>query len=321
MPARLPSVRIIIPWFGPWPAWMRFFVESCRWNPTVDWLLVSDAKPPKDLPPNVRTVTTPFEDYRALIASRLGINPAWTDVYKICDIRPAMGLVHHAEIAEYDYWGYGDLDVIYGDIRHFYTPDVLVHDVISPHKHVVAGHFVLLRNTSRLITAFQQIPRWKAHLSSARHKSFDEQIFSRLFLPIRGKRAWRRLVTPYLGGGYFREQFSTSIPRRPLEWIDGSWNFPRRWFWDRGHLTTDRSGEREFLYVHLSHWQSNRWTGEALTPWKDLARLDNVTDEHPTGFVISANGFTSLPGLTSAGSEPPDGARTTAIVSVTGGPR
>ena len=188
----------------------------------MDWLLVSDA-PPNDLPPNVRTVTS-FEDYRALIASRLGINPAWTDVYKICDVKPALGLVHHAEIAEYDYWGYGDLDVIYGDIRRFYTPDVLVHDVISPHKHIVAGHFVLLRNTPRLITAFQQIPRWKAHLSSARHKSFDEQIFSRLFLPIRGKRAWRRLITPFLGGGYFREQFSTDIRRS--KWIDGSGNFP-----------------------------------------------------------------------------------------------
>lgn len=288
----VPSILIIIPWFGPWPEWMRFFIESCRWNPTVDWLLIGDSAPPSDLPPNLRALTMPFEDYRSFIASRLAIEPAWNDAYKICDVRPALGVIHQSETSSYDYWGYGDLDVIYGDIRRFYTPEILTHDVISPHEHIVAGHFVLLHNTLRVNAAFQRIPRWKARLSSARHESFDEQIFSRLFLPIRGKRAWRRLFTPFLGGGYFQEQFSTSLP--PLKWIDGGTDFPQQWFWERGHLTTDRSGDREFLYFHFSHWQSDRWTRGGKAPWRNLARLDNVPEERPTSFVISAAGFTPL---------------------------
>lgn len=303
MAAALPSVLIIIPWFGPWPAWMRFFIKSCRWNPTVDWLLFSDAPPPEDLPPNLRVVTTSFEDYRALAASRLGIKPAWTEAYTLCDLKPTWGFIHPSEIAGYDYWGFGDLDVIYGDLRRFYTPEVLVHDVISAHEHIVSAHFALLRTTPSMVSAFQQIPRWKARLSSAPYEGFDEQMFSRLFLPIRGKRAWRRLITPFLGGGYFREQFSTNLPG--LKWIDGTGNFPGQWFWDRGRLTTDRSGEREFLYLHFSHWQSNRWTGEEMASWKDLARLDNVPEERPTGFAISAKGFTPLPERAPASSGPP----------------
>jgi hypothetical protein len=204
-----------------------------------------------------------------------------------------MGVIHRSEMAGYDYWGYGDLDVIYGDIRRFYTPDVLTHDVISSHTHVLAGHFALLRNSPRIVSAYRQIPRWRARLSSARHESFDEQIFSRLFLPIRGKGAWRRLITPNLGGGYFREQFSTQFGWQT--WIDGSKNYPRQWFWKCGHLTTDRSGEREFLYLHFSNWQSSRWTDDETAPWDRLAQLDNVPDENPTGFVISARGFTPLP--------------------------
>jgi hypothetical protein len=255
-------------------------------------MLVGDAPPPHDLPLNVRTATIELKAYRTLIASRLSIDPAWDSAYKICDVRPALGVVHQHEIAPYDYWGYGDLDVIYGDIRHFYTPDVLIHDVISPHAHIVAGHFVLLRNSPRMNTAFQRIPWWKSYLSSARHESFDEQIFSRLFLPIRGRGAWRRLYTPRLGGAYFEERFSTCIP--PLRWIDGGTDFPRQWFWDRGHLTTDRSGDREFLYFHFSHWQSDRWTRGGKAPWRDLARLDNVPDQRPTGFTISAAGFAPL---------------------------
>src|SRR6516165_8508611 len=42
MAAALASVLILIPWFGPWPPWMRFFIESCRWNSTINWLLIGD---------------------------------------------------------------------------------------------------------------------------------------------------------------------------------------------------------------------------------------------------------------------------------------
>src|ERR1700712_2969887 len=103
MADKLRSIRVFILWFGPWPAWIRLFVESCRWNPTVDWLLIGDAPPPPDLPPNVRIMTTTFDDYRALVALRLGIKPDWADVYKVCDVRPALGIIHPHEIAEYDY--------------------------------------------------------------------------------------------------------------------------------------------------------------------------------------------------------------------------
>ncbi|MGE0224141.1 MAG: DUF6625 family protein [Acetobacteraceae bacterium] len=287
-----PRIKMIILWFGPWPPWMRLFLESCRWNPTVDWLLVGDSPPPADVPPNVRIVTMTFAAYRALAAERLGITPEWTDVYKLCDLKPTLGEVHRDEVAGYDYWGFGDLDVIYGDIRRFYTPELLVHDVISPHDHIVAGHFSLLRTSEAMLTAFKRIPRWKVHLSTDRHRSFDEQIFSRLFLPVRGRNIWRRLVTPFLGGGYFQERHSTNIP--PLRWVDGGPDFPRRWFWERGHLTTDTTGDREFLYLHFSPWQSNRWTTEAVAPWKNLPRLVNLPEGRPTGFTISRDGFTPL---------------------------
>jgi hypothetical protein len=246
-----------------------------------------------------------------------------------------LGFIHEADVAPYDYWGFGDLDVIYGNIRRFYTRQILVHDLVSTHEHIVSGHFALLRTTPRMMTAFKQIPRWKAHLSTARHRHFDERLFSCLFLPWRGSRArlccsiirlsisawWTstengrtydlhslvaRLITPYLGGGYFQERFSTHLSK--LKWVDGSMNFPQQWFWDHGRLTTDRSGDREFLYLHFSHWQSNRWTGQEVAPWKNLRCLDKVPDTRPSAFAIGANGFTPLPHLPPAHS-PPESAR------------
>ncbi len=286
------SILIIVQWFGPWPGWMRCFLESCRANASVNWLLVGDAASPDDLPSNVRLKRISFDEYRALISNKLGIAVQWTDVYKLCDLKPALAAIHDGEVAGYDYWGYCDLDVIFGDIRHFYTPEVLAHDLITTHANVVSGHFTLLRNTPRMVGAFRKVPFWKRLLAVPQHKSFDEQIFSRLFLPIPLKLKWRRLFTPFLGGALCVERHSTNIP--PLAWIDGSANWPKKWFWNRGRLTTDRSGAQEFLYLHFSHWQSNRWTQEAVAPWTKLDRLDQLPPGRIERFTISAMGFRPL---------------------------
>jgi hypothetical protein len=115
-----PSILMILTWFGPWPGWMRLFLESCRWNASVDWLLAGDAPPPDDAPPNVRFLTLSFADWREMAARRLGVPLAWREPYKLCDLKPAYAVIHADIVAPYDHWGFGDLDVIYGDIRRHY---------------------------------------------------------------------------------------------------------------------------------------------------------------------------------------------------------
>lgn len=267
-------------------------MASCRHNPTIDWLVVADAPPPPDAPPNMRFLTLGFEEFRDLFARRLGLKPRWTSPYKISELDPTLAAIFPQEVAPYEYWGYCDLDVIFGDIRRFYTDDVLTKDCITTHAHVVAGHFTLMRNHPRMNFAFRQVPFWRRLLASSEHRSFDEQHLSRLFMPLPWPQKWRRLYTPYLGGAHMREQFSTNLP--PLRWIDGGDDYPSRWFFDEGRLTNDRAGSREFLYLHFSHWQSSRWTG-APAAWSAVPRLVRLDDAAPRAFMISAAGFEPLP--------------------------
>ena len=289
-----PKILVILTWFGVWPGWIRPFMESCRWNPTIDWLIATDCGHLDDLPPNVRLLHTSFADYRALIANRLQIEPLWHEPYKLCDLKPALGFIHSDFAQSYHYVGFGDLDVIYGDIRAIYTSDVLVHDLISSHGHIVAGHFTLLANNPRMTNAFKCIWGWRELLADAAHRSFDEQVFSRLFMPINKRRPWQRLRAPYLGGASLVEQFSTDIA--PIRWVDGSRDYPNEWLWQAGKLTNDRTGDREFLYLHLSHWQSNRWTSEAQAPWQALAHIDQLPAGRPQAFRISRAGICPLAG-------------------------
>jgi hypothetical protein len=292
MPATAPTILVLIPWFGRWPKWLRFFLESCRWNPTIDWLLISDCGTPPDLPPNVGLIDITLEAYRNLISARLGIDAREVSPYKLCDLKPALGAIHSDAVAGYDYWGFGDLDVIYGDIRSIYTPDVLTHDVISTHATTVAGHFALIRNSRRMVNAFRRVRGWRSLLSTAEHRGFDEHHFAHLFTAIDRRRPWQRLRSPYIGGGLLVERYSTAAA--PIAWIDGTFDYPEEWYWREGQLTNNRNPDRGFLYLHFMPWQSNRWTKDSVAPWSTLARLDHLPPERPAAFRISRDGFASL---------------------------
>jgi hypothetical protein len=290
--ARAKRLIVLIPWFGQWPDWMRFFLASCRANPTVDWVLIGDASEREDFPPNVRRLAISLEDYRALVSRKLGIRCLWNEAYKVCDLRPAYGVIHNDLISGYDYWGYGDLDVVYGDIRAIYTDEVLTHDLVSPHAHVVAGHFTLYRNSSRMNEAFRRIFGWRRMLASAEHRSFDEQVFTRLFPRVSGFSCRGLLDRPLGANALFVERHSTNIP--PLAWIDGGSRYPEEWYWRAGRLTNDRAGDRDFLYLHFSNWQSNRWTSETVAPWKTLLTVDRIPGDDLAEFRISREGFTPI---------------------------
>jgi hypothetical protein len=260
----------------------------------VSWLLPSDAPPPAAAPANVTFETQSLIDYRDRIARLLEVPLTWRDPYKICDLKPLLGHIHASQLDGFDYWGFGDIDVIYGNIRAIYTPDVLVHDVISTHDGIVAGHFALVRNTPELRTAFRRVWCWKEAIADHGPRSFDETHFSRLFLPRRQMR-WRdRVRYPHVADGFFQERFSTDL--RPLKWIDGSDRYPERWFFERGRLTAEGAGDREFLYLHFTHWNSKRWSSADEAPWKRLPTIVGcATDPVPPRFMISAAGFQDFP--------------------------
>jgi hypothetical protein len=105
------KIAILIPYFGAWPAWIDFFVESCRANSTIDWILFSDSDPPENQAPNVNHVKCRFEEYKAVLSEALGSDLSAIEPYKICDFRPALGFVHGEMLGSYDFIGTGDLDI------------------------------------------------------------------------------------------------------------------------------------------------------------------------------------------------------------------
>jgi len=261
------SVVILIDYFGAWPGWFPVFLASCRANRTIDWIIKTDCEVPADPPPNVKFVQMAFGDYVAHVSRGLGIdfNPAYA--YKICDVRPMYGELFWDEIKDYDYYGFGDLDVVYGDIRKFYTDEVLSRDVISTHVGMLSGHLSLFRNIEVLRKAYLRIPGWKDHLENPESTRFDEDVYSTLFVKGRCPEADSLAHLDI----HFQEQYTTVF--HPMPWHDGQAEHPDVWYWKNGIVTNNRNIGRDYLYLHLMNFQSMRWTGAACRerhiPWKN----------------------------------------------------
>lgn len=287
-------IVFIIPYFGRWPFWMPLFLKSCRFNPDIQWLLYGDCGEPDELPPNVRYVAISFDAYCRQVSERLGLSFRPERAYKLCDLKPALGFVHEDDIRDFDFWGFSDLDLIYGRLRNYFTAEKLARfDFFSTHERRVSGHLCLMRNNERMRNAFWRIPGFRERLCDQKNHALDEGAFSRIFL-------WRKnfpeplfcfvgLFNPWRRKAVFEELYSTPNAGRP--WIDGTEKFPQAWYWRHGVLTTDNTGERTFPYFHFYGWKKWSWSKENPPSAEIIAGLA-VRDE----WCIDAEGFHELAG-------------------------
>lgn len=169
------TICLVACYFGSWPRYIDLFLESCRRNPTIDLLFFSDCGPLPDAPNNVRVVPTSLDAVRDRIREKLDVEPAIVTPYSLCDFKPTYGVLFDDYLADYDFWGCTDADLIYGDVRSFITEELLAaNDVISARASYLTGFFFLFRNERRLNALYTQSADYERVLQSKRHFSFTE---------------------------------------------------------------------------------------------------------------------------------------------------
>ncbi|MEO8239027.1 MAG: DUF6625 family protein [Flavobacterium sp.] len=295
------SIIIIIDYFGQWPDWFSLFLESCKRNPTINWLFHTDCVFEHYKIENVTFKYTSKEEYIAHVNKKLNTTITWSDSYKLCDLKPMYGAIHEQEIRGYDFYGYGDIDVIYGNIRHFYTPDVLENNVISTHEWCISGHLALFKNTKWMRNAFKRYKGWKNLVENTECQRFDEDLFNTVFKYPKMHSAFfllydilHPLSIKYRQKLYFVEQFTT--PLTPSPWRIGSYYHPEKWFWKNGMLTNINDRHRQCIYLHFMNFVSGRWMDSIYKKdlvWKELNEYVFVSEEQMKnkGLLIDRSGF------------------------------
>lgn len=165
----------IIPYFGRFNNYFQLFLNSCRENPTFNWLIFTDDKSNYDYPENVRVVYTSFDKIVEQFQSKFDFKIALDRPYKLCDFKPTYGYVFEDYLKEYKFWGECDIDTLMGDLGKFLSDDFL--DRFD--KILCLGHLTIYRNTYENNRVFMQPYReelmYKQVFSSPNSFGFDEE--------------------------------------------------------------------------------------------------------------------------------------------------
>ena len=160
-------LAFLIPYLGKWPHWMEFFLESVRANDQVHfWLVGAELPENLSIPPNVFTRPMDVSEIEGRLSKTFSQVVKLQDSHKLCDFRPAYGLAYQDILGEYDYWGYCDIDLLFGNL----DPVLNLLESQQPDifsgwgSHQVVGHFTIMRNADSINQIFYQIDDWEERL-------------------------------------------------------------------------------------------------------------------------------------------------------------
>lgn len=258
-------IALIVTWFGTWPIWFPAFLRSCELNPSIDWFIFTDCPQPQGFhADNVRFLPITIDEFNHLASQKIGRTIKLPNAYKLCDYKPAYGLIFEDYIYDFDFWGHCDVDVIWGNIRKFITEDLLSeYTIISSRRNILSGHFCLYKNKDKINRLFQTFPDYYEVLTDPKYRSLDEVLLSRHLKEARSQ-----------GNS---ETINIHWPRRLVtDWPQLANDFVG-WRWVDGKLF-DIEGNESF-YVHFMKWK------------KTIQTVDFGYSDRPSDFSITPLGM------------------------------
>jgi hypothetical protein len=256
---------VIIPYFGKFGPWFPLYLHSLGSQHTLDLLLVTDARTP-NLPRNAHHLEMTLSDVRHLAQDKLRTEVKLVNVRKLCDLKPAYGMIFCDYIRGYDYWAFGDEDVIYGDLDNLLAHRLQIgSDFIIPSRNFTVGHLTLVRNETRITELVMEDPVYITALASEEHWAYDEW-------------SWARNE----GSGSFTNTIRNAEKRGA---ITVNWGLPKRgdlpwrgrsYTYHRGSIH-DNNGN-EIAYYHWGRFRRKRY--EFPTP-----------EQASSGFAFDRYGF------------------------------
>jgi len=222
--------------------------------------------------------------------------------YKVCDFRPAFGVILGEYLRGYDFWAQADLDICWGRIRHFITDADLEHyDIISAAPYQICGHFTLYRNDSRINNLFRANGEHQRVFQEPTHLGFDEigprmglKAFTSTILELQRRGdvrvAWRQLALERS----ISRTWADSLTQLHGGRIDRTMLFRHqpvtRCYLHAGRvLTIPRN--TEVMYFHFRNWGSN-WSG---VPGSEATTTRRWIQLSPTSATVHSTLFGLLP--------------------------
>lgn len=242
------KIIIIVVYFGTFPEYFNVWLKTCKTNSAIDFLIVTNSKLEKyNLPNNVKIFSCSLADIKNIASNKMGFAVTLDRPYKLCDFKPAYGLLFEEYIKGYDYWGHCDIDLVWGNISGFLEK----FQIYNYDKFSDRGHFTLYRNTYEINRTFmKEIDHISYRKVYTIEKSayFDEDPMNYLFKKL-GKKVFDYCIYSDINLFYYDFRHADH-PSKPH-------NYKKQIFiWENGHIYQyyKKAGnieKQEWLYLHF----------------------------------------------------------------------
>jgi hypothetical protein len=142
----------LVPYFGSFPNYFQLWLDSCGRNKDFNWIILTDCDL-KNLKfyNNTTFINTTINDIERIIKDTIYEESILTTPYKLCDYRPVFWSILDYYQIKYDYWGYCDIDLIFGNLSKFLPDSKLKkYDKIMSN-----GHLTLFNSKKEIKEAYK----------------------------------------------------------------------------------------------------------------------------------------------------------------------
>ena len=174
------SVALVIPYFnggGGMPAYFPYWLKTCGCNKDINFILYTDLCLSRmSVPDNVRVVQSSFEEFKLDLQAVMPFPVEIDTPYKLCDCRPLFGAALEDDLRSFEYWGFCDCDLLFGELYPFLFPD---NANLDAQRIFSRGHLSIFKNNELNRWAWRDLPdsgcqNWADALTNAGPRCYDE---------------------------------------------------------------------------------------------------------------------------------------------------
>lgn len=159
------------------PYFLDLFLKSCGKQTDIDFIFFSDWKDTEIFAQyqNIKYHFLTIDEFNRLATEKCGKEINIKYGYKLCDLKPAWPHIFEDFLSEYEYVGWCDIDLVFGDIKSFISEYVdNRYDLITMTQTYTSGAFTIIQNTSKMHTYYQGAKGWEKIFQDQKHYAFDE---------------------------------------------------------------------------------------------------------------------------------------------------
>jgi hypothetical protein len=173
------KAALISVYFGKFPYYFELTKKSAKFNKDFKWLIFTDQVKKRTVEGNLEFLPYNLDSLNKDVAALFKENLHISTNEMVCDTKVLWGELFHKYTKPFPWYGFTDLDCIYGDFDYFLPDEAFENYELITYRMSdgsLHGPLTLFKNTAKMRKLYTEIPDLKGMLSQGKRvESPDEK--------------------------------------------------------------------------------------------------------------------------------------------------